>query len=629
MKKWRDLFATKKISNKGTRVADVHLYEPPQDTQTPCRICNAQEVEDVRDKMIGELSPTAEKPDHLGSEEDDLVRCLPCGKRFKSKRTLQKHQREFHPDIVRPGEKSESKKVVCPQCSKEVSDIHLQKHLRVNCRRGTDNLSECTFCKMMFPTSRLKEHINGRVDKNGKAVRKGCAEKQGERKPENKGERVVCDQCGKTMNKTYLSVHKKLFHKESSQSQKLVSKYLAEDMAPCNEKPTGTGEMISKESVVKGRDGDKSKGDTQQRRVFLTREAMQEALLDCQFEVDIARATKESIEQNEKQLGQVEMIQRGARFLAPMDITVKEPTLLIPMNGDCLFSCVAVALDPNLGVFALCTAATAIRVSCVDYGLNQLDNISPEKQEWLARVCLEENEPMMTTEELKARLREYKKSGKYEGNMGDAMPHLAAAKYRTPILIINIHDETHEELAHFVSPGDVFGAERDPAMPIIVVVRHHKHFESEIPTEEGRQGLQFLYNNCAEQYIEHQGREAVAESGCKPSKPGANNDERGPSPGGSERNSNAGAQTGRQTASVQGFSSGGGWIHKIIQILSFLYCFYFQGVNNHQSAAATAQPATPPCRNCSSPTPGLVTGERFWILSQISIPPGRVPSKSC
>ena len=632
MKKWRDLFATKKMSKKGTRVADVHLYEPPQETQTPCRICNGQEVEDVRDKIIGELSPSAEKTNCLGNEEDDLVRCLPCGKRFKSKRTLQKHRREFHPDIRRPGEKSESKKVVCPQCSKEVSDIHLQKHLQKNCRQGTDNLSECTFCKMMFPTSRLKEHENGRVDKNGKVVRKGCAEKQGERKPENKGERVICDQCGKTMNKAYMPTHKKLFHKESSQSQKLMTEYLAEDMAPRNEKPTSAGEMTSKESVVKGSDGVKSKGDTQQRRVFLTREAMEQAMLDCQFEMETAEATKASIEENKKHLGQVEMIQRGARFLAAMGITVREPTLLIPMDGDCLFSCVAMALDPNLGVFALHTASTKIRVSCVDYGLKQLDNISPEKQQWLAGVCLERGKSMMTTEEMKARLEQYKKNGTYEGKMGDAMPHLAAAKYGTPILIIDIHDETHRELAHFVSPGDIFGAQRNPAMPIIVVVRHYKHFEVEIPTEEGRNGLQFLLTNCAEEYIENQGREPLAESGCKPPKAATNNDKRGPSPG-SEGDGNSRVQPGRQSAPVQGFLSdsvrGGGWIHKIIQILSFLYCFYFQGVNNHQSAAATAQPATPPCRNCSSPTPGLVTGERFWILSQRSIPPGRVPSKSC
>ena len=74
MKKWRDLFATKKISKNGTRVADVHLYEPPQDTQTPCRICNMQEVEDVRDRIIGELSPTAEMPKCLENEEGELSR---------------------------------------------------------------------------------------------------------------------------------------------------------------------------------------------------------------------------------------------------------------------------------------------------------------------------------------------------------------------------------------------------------------------------------------------------------------------------------------------------------------------------------------------------------------------------
>ena len=91
------------------------------------------------------------------------------------------------------------------------------------------------------------------------------------------------------------------------------------------------------------------------------------------------------------------------------------------------------------------------------------------------------------------------------------MPYLAAAKYGTPILIIDIHDETHEELAHFVSPGDVFGAERFTDIPI-VVVRHHDHFELLEPTEDGRLGLQFLYNNCGEQFIENQRREPVAKT---------------------------------------------------------------------------------------------------------------------
>ena len=220
---------------------------------------------------------------------------------------------------------------------------------------------------------------------------------------------------------------------------------------------------------------------------------------------------------------------------------------------------------------------------------------------------------MMTTEEMKARLEQYKKSGKYEGKMGDAMPHLAAAKYGTPILIIDIHDETHRELAHFVSPGDIFGAQRNPAMPIIVVVRHYKHFEVEIPTEEGRNGLQFLLTNCAEEYIENQGREPLAESGCKPPKSATNNDKRGPGPG-SEGDGNSRAQPGRQSATFSSDSvNGGGWIHKIIYISSVLYCIHFQDVNNHQPAEAVMQPAMPPCRNCSSPTPVLATEGRFWI----------------
>ena len=581
MKKWKDLFCTKKISKKGTMVADVHLYEPPQDTQTPCRICNEEDVEDVRDKIIGELSPNVEKANCLGNEEDDLLRCLPCGKKFKNKRTLLKHRKEFHPLIIPgSGEKSENKKVLCPQCHKLVSDIHLQKHLRVNCRQVNDNLSECTICKMMFPSSRLKEHVNGRVDKTGKVVRKGCAEKQEERKPEHKGEKVVCDQCGKTMNKTYLPTHKKMKHKGSSQFTKnnLVNECLAGDMAPRNEKTTNS----SGESVVKGSGGARSNGNShQQRHVFLTREAMQEAVLDCQFEMDTATASKKSIEENEKHLGSLEVIQRGARFLAAMAISVREPRGLIPPDGDCLHSCVARALDPNLGLglgldpnlgpgpgIVLHGAAMAIRISSVEFGLNRLDNISPENQERLARVCLEARQPMLTTEQMKARLAEYKTSGTYTGRMGDVMPYLAAAKYGTPILIIDIHDETHEELAHFVSPGDVFGAERVTDIPI-VVVRHHDHFELLEPTEDGRQGLQFLYNNCGEQFIENQRREPVAKTGCKTTKTVTNDDKRGPNPDNGGDN-NAGTQSGRPIASAQGLLSvdGGGENYKICYISS-------------------------------------------------------------
>ena len=243
-----------------------------------------------------------------------------------------------------------------------------------------------------------------------------------------------------------------------------------------------------------------------------------------------------------------------------------------------------------------------------------VDTLPQEKQEWLARGCLEGEEPMMSSEELKNKLKQYKKTGKFEGKMGDALLHLAAAKCRTPILVININDETHEELAHFVSPGDVFAAERDPNKPIIVVVLHHAHFESEIPTEEGQKGLEFLYKNCAEQYIEHQGREALAESGCKPPTAAANNDQRGPGPGGSERNRNFGVQPGRQIASAQGFSSdsvnGGGWLNKIFQISSVFYYFHFQDVKNHHLIAA-ARPVTSPCKKCSSPMPGLATEGGF------------------
>ena len=528
---------------------------------TPCQICNNIEVEDVRDKIIGELSPNLEKR-HLGSvEEKDHLRCLPCGKIFKSTKTLRKHKREFHPDLPNDqGVQEKRTKVHCPHCWKMVSD--LPRHVKENCRQASENLSKCFHCDMMFPTPRLKEHMNGYRDKDGNVVKRGCIDKQREKKSEEKATKSVCDHCGKAMNTRYLSAHKKLFHQEEklSNNSKLAGENVGQ--AESNEGKNHGEENPSKSDRTAKESGNKN-------RIFLTREMMQEALLDVQFEQDTVKAQAASEAEALNQLNQLDMIRKGTLFLAAMGINVEEPTFLILKNGDCLFSCAARAQNPSVGMFALQAAAKELREACVEFGLTKLDRLPVEKQQKLAEVCLEIDQPMMTVAQMRARLSEYKRSGQYQGKMGDAMPYLAAAKLKTPIMIIDIHDVSHEILAHFVNPEDIFGEERVTEVPI-VVVRHYSHFEVLIPTERGRQQLKSLYSSCREEYIEYQGREQQAESGWKPSKADANNKRSGDG----ERH-NLPGPSGQGSVSAPVCSSNhvqsGGGRHKICQVVSSFF----------------------------------------------------------
>ena len=170
MRKWREIFCTKKAMSKGGKFqADVHLFED-QNTRTPCRLCSDHpHREDPRDLLLQKLSDQV----NAAQGRQDVVKAPPpTGE--KSKAQAEKLSDQVNAAQGRRGAvKAQAEKEPCPDCGRLVSDM--KRHQSENCRGNSKNLVECTQCKMSVLKRSLPEHLKGRFEKKtGKVLTQPC-----------------------------------------------------------------------------------------------------------------------------------------------------------------------------------------------------------------------------------------------------------------------------------------------------------------------------------------------------------------------------------------------------------------------------------------------------------------------
>ena len=464
MRLWRESFCTKEKTKAGKIRAGVHLFEHPQGKETPCRLCNQQPGENIKDP--GELASQQQRA--KAATQDERQECEHCRKQFKTKKTLHQHVKQKHQNETssQKGEKDSMGKMTvkdkrCERCCKVVGD--LVRHLKEFCRRKEDNLAQCCHCKAMIVKTKLKEHIEGRLDKaTGLKTKKGCEDKHaGGQRPEME----TCPICFKSVKVTYALRHRAKFH--GGEDQEKFRKKHNED----TKKPVEQGNA---------------------KRIFVSREFFQAALEEAELKTAL-EASKEDLKSHQMQ---ALMVDRGLAFMTERGFELQPPPRLVPMDGNCSFSMIAQARDPSLGVVELHMEATRLRRSSIAWVIEMIRTLD---EEGLARVRLvatpetKFGEPavFLTREELIERLSRFAENGEYAGNLGDLLLYVIAAFIQAPILIVDVNHAS-TPLGLFVSPRTLFGTQPVTNVPF-VGVRLRNHFEELLVPEEAKIPLMEMF----------------------------------------------------------------------------------------------------------------------------------------
>ena len=481
----------------------MHIYEPPQFDKTPCNLCNRRQTPDVRDNMLDHFMKASSTS---SADVKELVKCPHCDKGFKTPTTLKNHVTVKHPEEkpvkllvnTQKGVRSD-----CPHCNSSVAD--LGRHVREDCRMQPKNLVECPHCFAKILRLRLKEHINGRVNKaTGVVTKRGCIDKQNERTASDGKEKNVapltrCDECGKNMTQKYLPEHKRLFHKESKLPHRkdsagpgpetgskalesLPPKTVQSCLSSCDKQPEndqGSG---------------KSKGVQKKATIFYTREQWVEAVNEANFKIAQQNSAKDA------HLNQADMSRKGIQYLEQFGIRAATPSRtstgeprFAPTDGDCLWSTAILLQNPDVSDSDLHDSATDLRISGVGEALQLFPNQPVETKDRLRQACSrltspeEETDDPLTDEQVEALLSTYMQSGEYEDNMGDVLCYLLASHLRATLLVINVTRMN----AYFVEPN-IFNHERSNK-EIYVLLHSGQHYEGLKLHEESKAQLEELY----------------------------------------------------------------------------------------------------------------------------------------
>ena len=449
---WRENFCVKEKTKFGKVRAGPHLFQYPQESETPCRLCNQQTEEHMGGPDQAQLLSAN------STTQDESHDCKHCQKHFKTLKILRQHIKKFHAkEASSEMEEKGTKGNKCDRCGKaDVGD--LQRHAKEFCRSNKENLAECPHCKGMIVKTKLKEHIQGWVNKaTGKKVKKGCKDKfsSDDKIPEME----TCAICLKSFKKTYALQHMRKFHKEMHLSKS---------------KP----------------DQDEVKKPA--KHVFSSREEYLAAL----ERADLEEATRRSMEEPKPHQQQGMMVDRGLDFMMMLGLHLEPPPTFAPRDGNCSMSSIAIAENPGLGVIETHTEATHLRQGSIAALLQQIrtmDEASLERVRLIAtpETSYGEQAVSLTREDLIERLERYADDGEYAGNLGDIIVYALANFTRAPILVVDVNHE-NRPLGLFVSPRTLFGVEPVTNVPY-VMVRHANHFNPLMVPEKARIPLQEMF----------------------------------------------------------------------------------------------------------------------------------------
>ena len=105
------------------------------------------------------------------------------------------------------------------------------------------------------------------------------------------------------------------------------------------------------------------------------------------YKLEMEQAKKLSLLTSGSHISQDEMIQQGLAFMLDQGIQLDRPPRTVPMDGNCLFSSLALARNPQLTGLPLHEAATDLRICSVTSAIDQIQTLNEERLQKLQTVA--------------------------------------------------------------------------------------------------------------------------------------------------------------------------------------------------------------------------------------------------
>ena len=193
-----------------------------------------------------------------------------------------------------------------------------------------------------------------------------------------------------------------------------------------------------------------------------------------------------------------QLIPLGISYAASLGILCRWPSLpivgnsIVPMNGDCIFTCFIHANNPTLRGDGLKQAVWELRIKAVGTFIDRLKLFSDEQWTMLQAIVIGEKEVTLSRYGIRKEMEKYMESGEYSGNFGDVIINIAASFSEQPVLVLEVKGcrVTH---SHWVDPNEMFGGQnKSPGCPVVVLSQMN-HYEVLPIADEGKDSAGLIY----------------------------------------------------------------------------------------------------------------------------------------
>ena len=176
------------------------------------------------------------------------------------------------------------------------------------------------------------------------------------------------------------------------------------------------------------------------------------------------------------------LIPLGIRFAASLGILCRWPSLpingnsIVPMNGNCIWTCFIHANNPKLRGANLEQAVWELRIRAVGTFIDRMKLFNDDQWSLLQAIVTGNGEVTPLRDEIRQEMEKYMESGVYSGNLGDIILNIAASFSQQPVLVIEVKG-CKVTNAHWVDPNEIFGGENKSLGFPVVILKQLNHCE--------------------------------------------------------------------------------------------------------------------------------------------------------
>ena len=203
---------------------------------------------------------------------------------------------------------------------------------------------------------------------------------------------------------------------------------------------------------------------------------------EVEFEQIMEKAKAISRSETADCLHVTKLIPLGISYAASLGILCRWPSLpingneIVPMNGNCIWTCFIHTNNPTLRGANLEQAVWDLRVRAVGTFIDRLKLFNEEQWKILQAIATGDGKVTLSREKIRQEMEKYMENGEYSGNLGDIILNIAASFSQQPVLVIEVKD-CKVTNAHWVDPNEIFGGENKSLGFPVVILKQLNHCE--------------------------------------------------------------------------------------------------------------------------------------------------------